>query len=661
MVAIAINAFRGEVPRTRSRLLGENFATKALNAKIAAGRLDPIKGTSLSHTSTISGAIQTIYRYRFGTDYRWLVFNNDVDVCRSPTANDSLGRFYYSGDGEPRMSTYADGISGAGLYPNNFFALGVVPPTTGAALAIVGGSTPTESRAYVQTFVTQYGEESGPSPALLATGFANGSWNLSNLPAPPANSGTVTSASMSGSTCSVVLNTVYGLEAGERLTIAGTTGITGLNATHTIQSVNTGTNTVTVTLTATGTAGAGTWARQAPHNLTGMTRRIYRTVGTGTDYKFVAEQAATLTSYADTITTPGTAITSLNTRTPPKRMTSMVALANGALAGLNGNELCFSEQFKPHSWPTINRYSFPAIGVALCPAGNSCIVLTDSNPYVAVATIPEAASVTRMETYAPCINKRGVADVGAGALYPSHDGLYLITPSEARNVTEKLFRYDEWQAEEPLTFIATYHDQIYYAIKGSTAKSVLAMDLLEPDSVRRLSGDYTEIYANPFDGKLYLGTGATILENDVSTTNRRLIEWESREFSMGAAVNLGAAKVNANFSEIVSVDTSFLTTNAAILASPLPLGGELGMAELNVYALNDTRMTPNPNASDNYCKFILKSGGVTRHEALVQNGNAFRLPSGFRDSNYTIAIEAKVAVFGVAVASTIKELSAVQL
>lgn len=662
MTVIAINAFRGEVPRTESRLLNGNYATKAKNAKLYSGRLDIIKGATIAHTSLIASSIQTMFRYRKDADYRWLVFGSAVNVARSPTSNDVLGRFYYTGEGEPRMSTYADAIQGPGLYPFAFYVLGVVPPDAGAALAVSGGSGATEARAYVQTFVTQYGEESGPSPALVVTGFVNGAWNFTGFKAPPTNTGTVTSASMSGSTCSVVLNTVYGIEAGERLTIAGTTGIAGLNATHTLDSVNTSTNTVTLTLSSTGTAGAGTWARQAPHNTTGMKRRIYRTVGTGTDYKFVAEIDATNAGYSDTISTPGAAITSLNVRTPPKRMTSIVALANGALAGLNGNELCLSEQYKPHSWPTSNRYSFAAQGVTLVPAGNAVIVLTDTNPYVATASIPEAASLTRMETYAPCINALGVVDIGAGAMYPSHDGLYLITPSDAINFTEKLYRLDEWKAEEPGTFVAAYHDQTYYAIKGAgLTREVLALDVKEPDSVRRISGDYSALYANPFDGVLYAATGNRIFSLDSNNANRTMGEWESREYALGFATNLGAAKVKADFSQVTPVDGAYLTANQALLNSKKPIGSEVGMAPLNSLEINGSLLAPNPNTTANFVRFLLKSEGQVLHSQLVQNDKAFRLPSGFKKARYTLALEFKIPVYGMAAANTMKELENVQI
>ena len=63
-------------------------------------------------------------------------------------------------------------------------------------------------------------------------------------------------------------------------------------------------------------------------------KRICRTVGTGADYKFVAEIPAATTTYSDTIsaTALGESIPSLFMLPPPKNGHSVLALANGAHA-----------------------------------------------------------------------------------------------------------------------------------------------------------------------------------------------------------------------------------------------------------------------------------------------------------------------------------------
>ena len=387
MTGIAIAAFRGAVPRTSERLIADNQAQKALNCKITSGRLDPLKGLSLVHTSVLA-AITTMYRYRYGDVFNWLVWNKVVDVARSPVAQDTLGRFYFCGDGEPRMSTYADAISGT-VYPAAWYVLGVTPPADAMSITVTGGTGANEDRAYVYTFRTRYGEESGPSPATLKTGKVDGSWDITGMNAAPPNSGTVSAAVKDTpliGQVQVTLDTVFGLTAGEEVTFAGVLGMTDLNGKRKLVSVDKASNKVVVELTTAQTYAAGpdTWARVAPHNTTGMTKCIYRTVGTNTDYKLVAEIPVANTAYSDTIpaTTVSLAagIATLDTLPPPKDMHSPVLLANGVMAGLSGNQLCLSEQGKPYSWPVGNRYNFPGTGIALCPAGNAVLVLTDGFP-----------------------------------------------------------------------------------------------------------------------------------------------------------------------------------------------------------------------------------------------------------------------------------------
>jgi hypothetical protein len=105
----------------------------------------------------------------------WLTFDSrDVDIVRSPIVNDSYDRYYWAGDGRPRMNTYANIYAGT---PGPYF-LGVPAPTNALSVAPPAGTD--ETRAYVYTFVTTFGEEGPPSPPVVATGDA-GTWALTNM------------------------------------------------------------------------------------------------------------------------------------------------------------------------------------------------------------------------------------------------------------------------------------------------------------------------------------------------------------------------------------------------------------------------------------------------------------------------------------------------
>lgn len=661
MTAINVKGFRGKVPRISPRLLQPNFATEALNCKITSGRLDPLKGPTLVHTS-LANAIQTLFRYRnLATDY-WLVWGRTVDAVRSPTAQDARNRIFYTGDGEPRMTSFADAITGPGPYPAGWYVLGVYIPTTAPTVAAVAGSGAVESRAYVYTFVTQYGEESAQSPATVVNGFANStSWSVTALEANPPNSGTVTAAStVSPGVVEVTLDTTRGLQPYEEITFSGVVGMTSLNATFAISAIVAG-NKVQVPLSTAQTyTSGGAWSRRAPHNVTGMKKRIYRTVAGSAEYQYVGE--TTGTTYSDTIagSALGELLPTLDSYTPPKNMHSLVALANGALAGIAGNEICISEQYKPYSWPLANRYAFAGTGVAACAAGNSVIVLTDTYPVVAVATVPDAASVGRLPIYAPCVAKRGMVDIGGGCIYPSHDGLYLLTPSDGKNLTDELFRHDEWQLLQPSTFKAAFFDQGYYAMHdapaGQTPK-VLVLDVKEPDSVTEVDTTFDALYSNPLDGKLYTAKANLVYKWDEDDANRYLSYWQSPEFQSAPPINFACAQVHAKFSDIVPPDTSTTDANAALLASAENIEGSFGGTVTGMYPLGASNLKEQALATANRVQFALVAGGEIVFSKGLTSSDPFRLPGLVRAESHQIQISSSVPVFSVTVAQSMEELS----
>lgn len=281
MAAVNIKAFRGQIPRLSDRLLQPNQATRAMNCKITSGRIDPLAGLGLSYTA--NNKIRTAYRYRHYVSSsiidNWLTWDVDVDVVKSPLANDEKGRLYYTSDSfEPRMTTFEASTSGANL-PNSWFALGVPSPTTAVSVAVSGGTIPVQDRAYAYTFVTSFGEESGPSPASpIVSGNANGSWSITGMQTAPPNSGSISVVvNLADGHVEMTFDTVFGLSAFDTITISGATGMTDLNGSHRIVSMDASAKKVFIALQTSQTyVGGGAWKRNAPHNTTGMTKRIYR-------------------------------------------------------------------------------------------------------------------------------------------------------------------------------------------------------------------------------------------------------------------------------------------------------------------------------------------------------------------------------------------------
>jgi hypothetical protein len=668
MTAINIKAFRGQVPRTSNRLLPANKAIRALNCKITSGRLDPLRGLGLELTTT-APLIKSMFRYRFFKDGtpidNWLVWGSDVDAVLSPLANDPVGRLYFtSEDFEPRMTTYTDAVPGFGVYPAAWFALGVYAPTEAPTITVSGGSGGQEARAYVYTFVTRLGEESGPSPiSTVLSGHPNGTWTVAGMQTAPANSGTITAAQANfpeAGQVRITLGSAFGLEQFDTITISGVVGMTDLNGNHRILSVDLANNRIVVAKVTNQTyTSGGSWVRNAPHNVTGMTKRIYRTAGPVADLLFVAEIPVADTSYADTIaaTNLGESIPSLRTLTPPKNLTCLVSLPNGCLVGIAGNELCFSEPYKLHAWPDSNRYSFSGRGIAISPAGNSVVVLTDAQPILFTGSDPSGMSPSTMETYAPCLSKRGVAFVGGGCLYPSHDGLWLAMPGRVDRVTQNLYRIDEWSRLAPSTFVAAFRDGQYYArYETIDGQQIFVLDISEPDGVIEVDELADSLYFNEYDGRLYLSQENRIMSWDANEGFRYESEWVSAESQLGAPTNFSVAQIHAKFAEEIPLDFEQIAANEVIIQADT-YGGSLNDNELLSVAVNGSRIVPVIADQSKKVQFTLYNDGVPVFTKEVISSKPFRLPSGFRSEAISIGLNAAIPTYSVTIAESSNELA----
>jgi hypothetical protein len=660
MTALNSKNFRGQVSRLSDRLLAGNYASSALNVRLDRGRLDPIKGPTQHSAAVGQGSIGSLFRFRNAQTDFWLTWvRSGVNVARSPNSQDTHNRLYWTGDGEPRMTT-ADLALVSADYPTSWYVLGVYKPTVAPTVGHTGGAASAETRSYVYTFRTALGEESAPSPATTYSAPSDAtSWDLSAMEAVPPSSGTVSAASHAGGVVTVTMNTTRGLAKYEEVVFSGVAGMTDLNGTFPVASVVSGTQiTVELTTAQVYTAG-GVWQRRAPHNTTGMLRCIYRTVGTSEDYKYVGAVAATSTAFTDNIaaTALGDGLTTLDSSTPPKNGHSIVELANGAHAMLAGNELCISEQGKPHSWPVANRYPFSGTGVAAVAVGNSVVVTTDSVPVLATCTVPEAASLARMDgVVAPNIAKLGTVDTGMGAAFPSHDGLWHVTPSGSKNLTASLFTPEQWQALVPSSFRAALSNRHYYAAftDGAMAR-ILDLDLENPDSTVTIDQDVDVIYDNPYDGRMYVVIGHIIYKWDEDDQNRYLAYWRSRAFQLGKPVNFSVAQVHAEYGEEVQTNTRIAAWNAAILTSSENIEGAMGVTPLGVYPIGATNLLEQPTQSFRVQFSLVRNGEVVFSREL-SNSNPFRLPSGFKIEVGGYEIASTVPVYSVTIAQGMGEL-----
>lgn len=147
MAILKLVGFVGENPKVIPRLLGDMAAQLAVNTRLDDGGLTPIRKPFVIHEFADGGQM-TILKHQG----EWLGWDAVVYAVPGPVASD---RLYIMGDGAPKM------LVGGVTYP-----LSVPLPPSALTVTVTGVATDEISitRLYVYTWITEFGEESEPSP-----------------------------------------------------------------------------------------------------------------------------------------------------------------------------------------------------------------------------------------------------------------------------------------------------------------------------------------------------------------------------------------------------------------------------------------------------------------------------------------------------------------
>jgi hypothetical protein len=132
MAAVKIVKFLGEAPKIASELLPDAAAQLAFNVKLYSGDLIPYRQPFLAGNVNRLGTIKTLHALRDPNTgaLKWLTWANDVDIVTASASEDAEQRFYYTGDGVPKVSNYELATATGEPYPNNYYDLGLPLPET---------------------------------------------------------------------------------------------------------------------------------------------------------------------------------------------------------------------------------------------------------------------------------------------------------------------------------------------------------------------------------------------------------------------------------------------------------------------------------------------------------------------------------------------------
>jgi len=468
MAVIQVNKFSGVSPMTPPRYLGNEAAQTAINCPVWMGSLQPISGALALNPSplTKSGNLKSIYRYDQTQTNQlnyWFHWTTDVDVVQGFIAGDTTERTYFTGDGVPKVTNTALALTGGGnLYPIAAYNLGVPKPTSALVTAKVNAAL---------------------------TGSIN-----------PTASVNVVGVGTKFTTELIVGNSI--LVSGEGRVVATITDDTHLTVTAAFTDVANDTspvripdaeNTVAETRVYTYTHVNSFEEESAPFAATDMAlstedvypgesvvvtlptasitnynvtkKRIYRSAqGSGSSaFLFVGEVALAASSFTDTLDGDelNEVLPSLTWSHPPSTLKGLVGMPNGVMAGFSGNDVYFSEPFRPFAWPTqyVQTVGYPIVGLGVIDT--TLVVLTQGRPYFIQGSHPSSSTMVESDINQACLSKRSIVSMGNAVFYASPDGLVALSPGGSAVVTESMFDKFSWQATSPADLLGCAYENKY--------------------------------------------------------------------------------------------------------------------------------------------------------------------------------------------------------
>lgn len=683
-VAFKITKFYGEAPKVSSELLPDTVAQYAFNLNLSSGDLTPYRQSALVQALDKPGTIKTIYPLSDGAGgYDWLHWTTDVNVATAQIEGDTSQRIYYSGDGAPKVTNHALATSGA-MFPTQSYILGLPLPTATPTAVATSFSTKSSTHrgrdpggtAYIRSVA--HGLKTGMY--VTTTLFGGTGYNLVNAPVTVLDADTFSyftfgAAEGSYPDADSGVPAAAVADAAGRIDLAGTISPRTYVYTYYTQweeesvpsepsspvYVKEG-QTVTVNGLPT------TWTHGAGYNTTGMKLRIYRTVAgvAATEYFRVGEivlgSSASFTDDIDITTLDSdTILESLDYDAPEATMQGMLTVHNGMIVGFFGNTLCFCEPGVPHAWPIRYRQQIDAPIVGVGAFGSTILVLTERTPWRVDGNNPGAITMQRTDFILPCLSKRSIVNIGFGVAWASTGGLAIFSSTIIGTdyLTKNVHSWDSWsQNLDPTALAGYYYRGRYFGSDGEHSFIFERNDQMGGHLIQTDVLFSTAHYLSVGD-KFYYASGSNLYLWNAAAAGPMTLDWKSKTFTLKDYVNMGAARVIADYegdSEaeqalVLANEARAVTNTAIITAGTDPMGALCGY-NVGEHTVAGSNLLP-PLESSYSAVFQLYVNKQLIYTSTRYNDLPFRLPTGYRSDTYEVRVATTARIRAIHLAETV--------
>ena len=363
---------------------------------------------------------------------------------------------------------------------------------------------------------------------------------------------------------------------------------------------------------------------------------------------------------------------------PDESMQGLTLAQNNLLAGFFDNQVCFAEPNKPWAWPIKYRVTFEHDIVALSSAGGFLLVLTDTFVYRVSGNDPNTLSIVKIDKAYPCLSKRSVVNMGYGILFATYGGLALWSSRTGLALaTQAVHDWDTWEEEvDPATIVGTFYNDKYF---GAHSTGSFLFEASE-----KIGGYYTT--AGHVFNSVWLDTSVNALYTSSDSLGNvtqwgdpnspiRPLEWKSQTIVTKDYLNIGAARIVADYNVTAEDSAAYTTYNAGIVtyntgiwAVSQQLGSLNGptdysdaegveisnFAEFNRNVIHGDGLTRTTRtAPTNYTvTFKLFQNKEEVFVQTVTDNSIFRCPVGYKSDTFEVTVAGKARVRAIHLGET---------
>ena len=200
----------------------------------------------------------------------------------------------------------------------------------------------------------------------------------------------------------------------------------------------------------------------------------------------------------------------------------LVGMPNGIMAGFFDNTVGFCEPYAPYAWPTTYQVvtEFPIVGLGVF--GQTLVVGTTANPYFITGADSASMIAVKLDSNQACVSRRSIVSVQGGVVYASPDGLCLADANGVRVVSGALYTREDWQALNPSTMFGIEHEEVCYIFYTG---GCLTFDV-GAGKLGRINLTATAAFVDRTTDTLYVADG-TAIKAVFGAAARRTGRWKS--------------------------------------------------------------------------------------------------------------------------------------